>query len=163
SVERVRSYQMNEEGTAWLAYHRSTAPAKTDADKTKATPKTQPAEAPTPLLTSELVLRNLADGKERTFADVTEYSLAKDGRCLIFTVQSKQAKDSGVYAVTPGQDGSPQALRSGEGRYTRLTWDEKQKQLVFYHSVTPKSANKQGETAPRPQTRICHWSRPATG
>src|SRR5262249_60015221 len=85
---------------------------------------------------TELVVHNLTDGKERTFADVTEYTLSKDGKWLVYAVAGKE-QTGGVYAATLGRETPPLVIRSGPGRYSRLTWDEKQTQLVFFHRQTP--------------------------
>ena len=156
-IERVRGYQMAEEGAPWLAYQRG--PAVKERPVKEATPRAAP------VVGSDLVLRNLADGKERTFADVTEYRLARDGRCLVFAVAGKTEVANGVYAITPGQDSPPLALLAGPGRCSRLTWDENQRQLVFLRSISPPATAKAppGTPAPRPEARLFHWSRPATG
>jgi dipeptidyl aminopeptidase/acylaminoacyl peptidase len=148
-LDNVRSVQVPEEGPAWLAYLRGPVPQP---------PATQtPGAPPPPPTPGELVLRHLADGKERTFADATEYQLSRDGRTLVFAVAGKKEEANGVYALTPGQDYPPLALVVGAGKYSRLTWDDKQRQLVFLHSLTPKQAGA------RPEVRLYHWRRPLTG
>jgi dipeptidyl aminopeptidase/acylaminoacyl peptidase len=166
-VERVRSFQVPEEGTPWLAYLRGPAtkgpPAKGDTP-TRGTPK-GPDATPAPPVPSELILRNLTDGRERSFADVTEFRLARDGRCLVYAVASKTEDASGVYAVTPGYESPAVTLLAGPGRYSRITWDDKQRQLVFFRSITPKSSitAPPGTPAPRAEVRLFHWNRPANG
>src|SRR5262249_37793705 len=146
-IERVAGYQVNEEGAPWLAYRKAPPGKRDDAPKAEPQPKADTPAPPAPPTASELVLRNLADGKERTFADVTEFRLAKDGRCLVFAVTGKKDEDSGIRAVTPGQESLPVVLRSGPGKYARLTWDEKQTRLAFFHTITPKAAD--GQPQPR--------------
>ena len=85
---------------------------------------------------TDLVLRKLADQNERTFADVTEYSLAKDGASLAYTVASQKEDTDGAY-VAPTATGAPHALLSGKGKYVKLTWDSKQSSLAF---VTDRDA-----------------------
>jgi dipeptidyl aminopeptidase/acylaminoacyl peptidase len=82
---------------------------------------------------SDLMVRDLRvqTVKERTFEDVTEYSMSKDGQTLAYTVASKKEDSNGAYAVVPGTDGAPVALLAGKGRYSKLTWDFSQKQLAF--------------------------------
>jgi dipeptidyl aminopeptidase/acylaminoacyl peptidase len=81
-----------------------------------------------------MILRDLrvADGKERTFADVTEFSLTKDAKTLLYNVSSKNEDTNGLYMVVPGSEAAPTALLSGKGRYTKLTWDRDQKRVVFF-------------------------------
>ena len=84
-----------------------------------------------PQFGSDLILRSLDTGAEKTFEDVTEYSFAKDGRNLVYAVASKKEETNGVYAVTPGADASPTALLSGNGKYTKPVFDRTAKQLAF--------------------------------
>lgn len=131
-VPGVKSVQTPARGGNWAAY--LLEPAKSgekpeeetqrdgDVDATEA--KAKPAE-------TTLVLRNLATGEERTFAHVSEYAFARDGRTLVFAVAAPDAAASGVFAVTPGEATSPHALASGGGRYVKLAWDRAQTQLAF--------------------------------
>ena len=80
---------------------------------------------------SDLVLRALADGTERTFPDVTEFVLPDDGRQLVFAVGARDTAKNGIFAAKPGDAAAPAALLAGKGKYARLTWDENQTQLVF--------------------------------
>lgn len=80
---------------------------------------------------SDLVLRDLRSTQERTFADVAEFSLAKDSKTLLFAVASKSEQNNGVYAVTPGSDAAPAALLTGKGQYTKFTWDSAQHHAAF--------------------------------
>ena len=83
---------------------------------------------------SDLVLRALETAADRTFEDVSEYSFAKDGKTLVYSVSSRKEETNGVYAVTPGVDGTPAALLAGKGKYTRPTWDRGGRQLAFLSS-----------------------------
>lgn len=159
-IENVRGYQVPEEGPSYIAYLRGAKALP--PDPTKGTPavttkmgKRGPASTTTPAvpqMVGELVLRNIADGSERTFNDVGEYTLSRDGKSLVYIVAgSKKDSPAGVFAVTPGQTTPPVVIRSGPGKYARLTWDEKQTQIAFFH--TPPS----GETKLPP--RIVHWKR----
>jgi dipeptidyl aminopeptidase/acylaminoacyl peptidase len=167
-IDRVSRYQFTEEGPALLAYHKAPAPTRPDATKggaEKAAPKAKAPETPgTPQRrpATDLVLRNLSTGNERTIAHVTEFTLTKDGRWLVYAVAAPKPEESGVYAVAPGKEERPVVLRSGQGRYSRLTWDEKQDQLAFFHAQMP--ALPSGTTTPQPQSqvRICYW-KPAAG
>ncbi len=80
---------------------------------------------------SDLALRDLRAGKERSFEDVTEYSMSKDGQALVYTVESRKEETDGVFQASPGNDAAAAALLSGKGRYTKLTWDFTQRKLAF--------------------------------
>jgi dipeptidyl aminopeptidase/acylaminoacyl peptidase len=119
-----------------------------------------PPPAPT---SGELVLRNLADGTERIFADVGDYSFSRDGKTLVYTVAgTKKESTPGVFAVTPGQSAPPLVLRSGPGKYSRLTWDEEQTQLAFFHTPppgTPALGTPPAKSLPKKPPVILHWKR----
>jgi dipeptidyl aminopeptidase/acylaminoacyl peptidase len=80
---------------------------------------------------SDLVLRNLADATERTFTDVAEFSLTDDGKQLVYAVSARDTAKNGVFAAKVGTTDAATALLDGKGKYSRLTWDENQTQLVF--------------------------------
>jgi len=83
---------------------------------------------------ADLIVRDLrvADGKERTFPEVTEYSLSNDAKTLLYNVSSKQEDTNGFYMAVPGTEGAPIALLKGKGRYTKITWDHSQKRAVLF-------------------------------
>ena len=101
---------------------------------------------------SDMVVRDLRVNKERTFEDVTDYSMSKDGKTLAYTVGSKKEETNGAYAVVPGTDGAPVALLAGKGRYSKLTWDFAQKQLAFL-------SDKDDAAAKPPKYKIYLWDR----
>ena len=79
---------------------------------------------------TDLVLRELASGTQRTFPHVLSYAFSKDGATLAFTTSSEDGKGDGVYALTL-PDGEPRALLEGEGEYESLVFDEASAQLAF--------------------------------
>ncbi len=83
-----------------------------------------------PQFGTDLVLRTIADGSERTFSDVAEFSLSHDGKQLVYAVSAHDTSKNGVFAVNLS-GGEPATLLAGKGKYQRITWDENQKQLVF--------------------------------
>jgi dipeptidyl aminopeptidase/acylaminoacyl peptidase len=159
-VERVKSFQAPEDGAGYIAY---LLEAKVEAP---ATPAPKPDAPPTAgrrprekkkEYGTDLVLRNLATGAERSFADALEYSLSKDAKTLLFTVASKKEETNGVYAVTPGSlaDGAaPAELISGKGKYAKLTWDEEQTQSAFI-------SDRDDAAAEQPQFKLYYWDRKA--
>lgn len=136
-VERVKSFQVPETGTGFLAYllEPKAEEKKAEEKKSDAPAAGNPSERrrrdKKKEYGSELVLRNLTDKSERTFHDVLEYSISKDAKRLAYAVFSKNEETNGTYVVTPGAADPPVALLSGKGKYSKLTWDEKQNQLAF--------------------------------
>jgi len=116
-IPDVASYQVPARGGSLVAYLKSgTAPA---------------TRGSAPPIGTDLVLADLTKPSERTFADVTEYRLSRDGRTLAYAVSSRNQESNGLYQVTPGDNATPVALLSGKGRYTRPTWDRDETRLAF--------------------------------
>jgi dipeptidyl aminopeptidase/acylaminoacyl peptidase len=168
TIERVGGYTVPEEGPNILVYQRGTGAAMVPdltkggvgaKGKGKGGAGKGGAASARPLPGADVIIRNLADGKERTLADVTEYSLTRDGKLLVYAVAGKKEEAQGVYALDPAQNAPPVVVRSGPGRYARLTWDEKQTQLAFFH--TKAATGTPAGEAPAAQSRICLWKRPA--
>jgi len=101
---------------------------------------------------SDLMLRNTANGNERKFSDVLDFNLSKDAKTLVYAVAAKKEEANGVYAVATQNDGPPQVLLSGKGKYQKLTWDEDQTQLAFI-------SDKDEATAKQPRFKLYHWNR----
>lgn len=106
-VENATVFQLPGEAAGWIAYKRAGPPQ------------------------TELVLRNLADGSERKFADVLEYSLTNDGKTLVYSVSSKIEEANGVFTVNTTSSEAPQPILTGKGICDRLTWDNEQTKLAF--------------------------------
>lgn len=103
---------------------------------------------------STLILRSLADGKDRAFADVLDYTFSKDAKSLVFAVASKKEENNGAFVVTPQTNAAPTALLSGAGKYLKFAWDEKQTQLAFI-------SDKDDTAAKQPKFKVYHWLRTA--
>ena len=162
-VENVRRLQVPEEGSPYMAYLLEPKPeerpaAKTDAGgaqgagggtQGRATGGRGGAgrNANRPEYGSDLVLRNLSDKSERVFNDVIEFTLSKDAKALVYAVSSRKTETNGVYRVAPGSSDSPAALLVGKGKYSRLTWDEKQTEFAFF-------SDKDDAAAKQPKLKI---------
>jgi dipeptidyl aminopeptidase/acylaminoacyl peptidase len=156
-IERARSFQLAEENAGHLVYLRESKTAK-PVEKTGGKKlgggKFNPGDLKKPKkeFGSELVLRNLVDGSERTFFDVVDFTLSKDGKCLVYVVSSKNESSNGVYFVLPESKDLPRAILSGRGKYLKMTWDEKQTQLAFL-------SDRDDASAPEPRFKLYHWDR----
>ena len=133
-VEKLRSYALVGDGAGFLLLHKEAPPADDTALLAVAGPALPAARRDGG---SELVARNLADGKEVTFPEVASYAATKDGKQLLLTVASKTPAKSGLYAATLGQGSALAPIKPGPGRTAGLTWDEKQTKLAFFASDTP--------------------------
>ncbi|HKS41872.1 MAG TPA: prolyl oligopeptidase family serine peptidase, partial [Blastocatellia bacterium] len=157
-VERVKSFQVPENGAGFAAYllepkkeeKKPDAPAAS-ASAASAPPKKEKKKE----YGSDLVLRNLTDASERAFVDVTEYTFSKDAKSLVFAVSSKKEETNGAYAITPGATDAAASLLVGKGKYTKFTWDDKQTQLAFLSDRDDASSS-------QPRFAVYHWDRKAT-
>ena len=134
-VADVKSFGLPDKGNGYLAYLKEPVPGARKE------------------LGAELVLRDLAAHTDRTFADVSEYSMSRDGRTLTYAVASAKEESDGVYAVATG-GGEPRALLSGKGKYAKLAWDEKQDEMAFL-------SYRGDANAKQPRYKLCLWKRDA--
>lgn len=132
----VKNFQIPSKGGNLLAY------LKTPVDEQKSGKK----------YGSELILRDLSTGGEKSFPNVLEYSLTRDGAMLVFTVASKIESENGVFVAKTGTDDAPIPLISGPGRYKNLKWDRLQTRLAF---LTDRAE----ADAPQPRFAAYLWSR----
>lgn len=125
---RIKSFQLPTNGNGYVAYLQ--IPEKPVAGKAM---EDKPQEQPKPKKTEtgELVLRNLNNGAERRFADVSEYALTKDEKLLAYAVEAQKPESSGVYAIKTSASGDSTALLTGKGKYEKLAWDDEQTRLAF--------------------------------
>lgn len=154
-IDNVKNYQVPEDGAGFVAILKEAG--KPDAPTAPATAPAAGANRPSARRKeygTELILRNLANGTDRTFADVLEYSFSKDAKSLIYAVSSRKEETNGAFVVTPQTDGAPIALLAGAGKYLKFTWDEKQTQVAFI-------SDKDDVTATQPKFKVYHWNRTA--
>ncbi len=149
-IANVKNFQVPSRGGAWLAYLKEAPPAPA-ANQAKPAAEAKPGEqdeeesedqqargqggaAARQTYGTDLVLRDLdkPENNERVFPFVAEYSFARDGKTLVYAVNSRKEEENGVYAVTPGVDAAPAALKAGKGKYSRLAWDRGQQRLAFF-------------------------------
>ncbi|MBX7173477.1 MAG: prolyl oligopeptidase family serine peptidase [Pyrinomonadaceae bacterium] len=149
--ENVKNYQVPEDGAGFVAILKEAGKAEPNAPTAPAAGGARPP-AKKKEYGTDLILRNLANGSDRTFADVLEYSFSKDAKTLVYAVSSKKEENNGAFVVTPQSDAAPVALVSGAGKYLKFTWDEKQTQLAFI-------SDKDDATAAQPKFKVYHWLR----
>src|SRR5262245_15926688 len=83
-VPMVKSVQMPARGGGWLAYLKEAPPSSRDAGaRESAAPEARAREGGKTEYGTDLVLRDLTSGVERTFPGVLEYAFARDGKTLV--------------------------------------------------------------------------------
>ena len=173
AVERVKSFKVPEESGAFVAYLLE-PPLKKPEDKkgeTEAKPEAKPeikpeAGAQEPKADepkkkeekkkepgTDLVVRELATGKETTIAEAADYAWNEPGTWLAYAVSSKTPENDGAFALEAAS-GRTVALLKGLGNYKNLTFDEKGGQLAF-------TSDRDDTKAEEPASKLYHWAPPA--
>ena len=153
----VRDFQLPSQAGDYVAYLESTV-APVPAEPVRRTRKPAPGG---------LVCRDLRDGSEKRFPQVSEYSFTRDGKTLIYAVSQEDFETSGVYAWTPGSTGDPLALAAGKGSYNKLDWDNDQTRLAFLSDRGDTSAGqvgaavKAGQVVRKHDYKLYSWDRGA--
>ena len=156
-VENVRRFQVPEDSGRFIAYLLEPKPEERKADERRGDggaggTQERRRRDRRKEYGGDLVIRNVGDNSERSFPDVLEFNISKDGGSLVYAVSSKKEETNGVYTVVTGSAGQPQTLMSGPGKYTRLTWDEKNTQLAFV-------SDHDDAAAPQPKFKLYYWDR----
>lgn len=184
-IPKVKSFTIGGTGAGFMIYQvlpkeapqpPATPVTKTGKKTTTPMPTKQSTPAtPRPVFGTDLVIRDLASGKEHTVANVGEHSLTKDHRTLVYTVNSPKPEENGVFALNPASPKtSLSVLRFRGGKYNRLTWDEKQSKLAFFAAEPPAVPTEPNIAPPprlvpgqvatppvSPKSRVFVWDRPA--
>ncbi len=165
---RVKSFQIPEKAGDFLAFLKE--PEKATGEKKPAADTSQseagdekPAQRAEKKKEygSELVLRDLnacgvnatcAVPGERTFSEALDYSLTKDGALLVFAVSSRKEENNGLSVVETATQDQVRMLLAGKGKYTKLAWDEPQKQLAFL-------SDRDDATSKQPRFKLYLWQR----
>ncbi|MBZ5585370.1 MAG: hypothetical protein LAQ30_24840, partial [Acidobacteriia bacterium] len=170
-IERVKRFQLPEKAAGYLAYLKEAPKTKPEtaappeqkkqgdeADQQRGGRGGAAASGPRPEFGTDLVLRTVADGAERTFADVVEFSLSEDARQLVFAVSARDNARNGVFVADIASAAAPAALLADKGKYLKLAWDENQKELAFL-------SDRDDASAKQPKFKLYLWDRqaPAAG
>lgn len=169
-IAGVGAFQVGGEGAGFVVYRKAAAPTESEGKKggtgTGAPPtgkfpgKGKRPEPPTgtgtetgapaaPRAGSDLLIRDLTSSVDRTLPDVTDFSLTNDEQALVYIATGKADSKNGVFTLNPRFGTAPKSIKTGPGRYSGLTWDEKQTKLAFFYddsTVPPDNV----APAPRP-------------
>lgn len=134
----VKSYKIPEKAGGWLAYQleaqkENKTAATSKIDTTKASVKPKPVRKVSDDNGYHLVLRNLDNGTEKTFAYVKDYIFAKFGQGLLFhTTGNDSSMKAGIYWYDLN-DQSLQSLYEAnrKHKFKHLSIDEAGTQVAF--------------------------------
>jgi dipeptidyl aminopeptidase/acylaminoacyl peptidase len=170
-IERVKRFLLPEKGNGVLAYLKEGPDAPAAPGGISTAPKAEgdqqggrggrgggaaggAGRGPRPEFGSDLVIRSLADGAERTIPDVVEFLMTDDGSQIVYALAAHDTAKNGVFAVKTGSADAPASLLAGKGKYAKLTWDENQTQLAFL-------SDRDDASAKQPKYKLYHWDRKA--
>jgi len=91
---------------------------------------------------ADLTVKQLLNGKERTFHFVSEYQLSRNGKLLAYSVIAPKKSTtviSGLYIYDIDKD-DLKRISTGRGTYHNLVFDEAGKQLAFTAEKNPEKA-----------------------
>ena len=96
---------------------------------------------------TDLLIRDLATGTERTLRGRARV-LADQGRqaARLHRGLARRRRRTACTRSTRAR-ATPAAIKAGPGRYSRLTWDEKQTKLAFFHDSAEASTRPEGGPA----------------
>jgi len=114
--EKVKKFDFSGENSSWIALHKYPPESKsTPASKDKNEDEWRGAD---------LILRELATGKELNVGNVAEFAFNKKGQWLAWIVDAQEKSGNGVQARSM-KTGVILPLDNDKAIYKRLTWTEK--------------------------------------
>jgi dipeptidyl aminopeptidase/acylaminoacyl peptidase len=149
-IDRVKQFQLPANASGYVAYLKEPPESATPARG--ATAPKEPGDSADqqggrggrggaaasrstrPEFGSDLVLRMVADGAERTFPDVVEFTLTDDGKQLVYAVSARDTAKNGVFVARTGSSDAAAPLLAGKGKYLKLAWNEDQTGMAFLSS-----------------------------
>lgn len=150
-IPNVKSFKIPENEGAFLAYLKDPLPDTTKKTKdATAEPKKDDEDAAyapeedtkEKKEGTDLILRNLITGVERTFKYVNDYSFSKNGKRLVFsTTGSKKDKSArnGVFLLNI-EKGTLKTLVNVKGSFKGFIFDEDGEQVAFLGETSPEKA-----------------------
>jgi dipeptidyl aminopeptidase/acylaminoacyl peptidase len=171
TVDRVKSFKVPEESGAFVAYLMEPPLPKPGEKKEEAKkepeakPQAKPAEKKEEAKKEEpkkeekkkepgtdLLVRELATGKETKIAEAVEYVWTKNGAWLAYGISSKTPENDGAFAWEAA--GRTIALLKGLGNYKNLTFDEKGGRLAF-------TSDRDDYKSEKSASKLYYWETPA--
>ena len=178
TVDRVKSFKLAEDAGGFVAYLLEPPLKKPDekkdeakAEEAKKEPEAKPEAKPAAVTEeakkeepkkeekkkepgTDLVIRELASGRETQVAEVVDYVWNKPGTWLAYAVSSKTPENDGAFAWEAAS-GKTISLLKGLGNYKNLTFDEKGVQVAF-------TSDRDDYKSEKSASKLYHWAAPAT-
>lgn len=149
-IPRVKSFKFPENGPAILAYNlekpldtskkSKSVPASENKNDADYFADDESAGAGASKEGSDLIVKNLITGIEKTYKYVTDYTFSKDGKKLVFACSgSKKDKtvQQGVFLLNT-ETGVLKTLVKAKGNYKNFVFDEESERLAFLGETSPE-------------------------
>lgn len=140
-IPAIRSFKIAENAPV-LVYLASTDTVKKPAAGDTSKKAIAATVAPATPAGADLTIRKLTVKNERTFKQVIDYQISKNGKWVAFAVTaSPKQKDviAGLYLFDT-ETNTVKKLSTGKGNYHNITIDETAKQLAFTAEKNPEKA-----------------------
>ncbi len=139
-LPRIKSFSFPDKGASIIAYHleKQIDTAK-GAKPSSATKKSNDDGAPNKEA-SDLIVKNLLTGIEKTYKHVTDYSFSENGKLLVFACASvKKDKDSkpGVFLLDT-EKWTVKTLVKEKGNFKDFTFAQDNERLAFIGETDPE-------------------------
>jgi dipeptidyl aminopeptidase/acylaminoacyl peptidase len=147
-IARVKSFKFPEIGFGVMAYQldkpdtaKKTTPAVGKKDNDEDFADDEPAAgAPKKEEGTDLIVKNLLTGVDKTYKYVTDYLFSKDGKQLVFACSgSKKDKTApqGVYMLNI-EKGTLKTLVAGKGSFKNFVFDDESEHVAFVGEQSPE-------------------------
>ncbi|UKT65678.1 S9 family peptidase [Pedobacter mucosus] len=146
-IARVKSFKLPEDGFGVMAYlmdkldtAKKTIKPVEKQDSEADFADDEPAGKSKTEEGTDLIVKNLVTGIDKTYKYVTDYSFSKNGKQLVFACSgSKKDKlaPQGVYLLNT-EKGTLKTLVKGKGTFKNFTFDEVSEHLAFVGEQSPE-------------------------
>ncbi|HRT89858.1 MAG TPA: prolyl oligopeptidase family serine peptidase [Bacteroidales bacterium] len=139
NAERVKSFSVPESGSYWMAYlleKKTSEKGREKADTSKTVARQNSGKTPEPK-GSGLIIYNPVRDKEYTFSDVTEYSVARDGKSIAFLQVFADTTKIDNYKVSLFNTGneSVTTVFEGKGSLQKLSCNKSGELVSFIYTA----------------------------
>lgn len=125
-IGRVQSFSIAQEGSGWIALRLEPEPAAKPPTPAKPDPEAKPEPEQKPkkrtghAVGKDLVLLELASGREIKLSDVSDFDWQKGGAAMVYAVSTKDGVGDGLFRLMP-TTGDAAALAEGMAMYKSIS------------------------------------------
>ncbi len=139
-LPRIKSFSFPEKGASIIAYHLEKQIDTAKGAKSSSSTKKPTEDGASNKEPSDLVVKNLITGIEKTYKNVTDYNFSENGKLIVFACASvKKDKDSkpGVFLLDT-EKWTLKTLVKEKGHFKSFTFGEDSERLAFLGETSPE-------------------------